>query len=178
MPTLGIIADTHIPQRLARLPDGIERAFRGVDLILHAGDLNSLRVLDDLNQIAPTLAVVGNADLFGTGLPRRRIVEVGGRHIGLTHGHGSWPRYLMRKVIEAFSYDNDFYARAARAEFASDDVSAVVFGHTHRAHYQTIDGVLLFNPGPIAPTYYNTRGPQVGLLRIETDRLSAEVIEL
>jgi len=178
MPTLGIIADTHIPQRLARLPDGIARAFRGVDLILHAGDLNSRRVLDDLNRIAPTLAVVGNADLFGTGLPRRRIVEVGGRCIGLTHGHGGWPRYLARKVIEAFGYNNDFYAQAARAEFASDEVSAVVFGHTHRLYCETIDGVLLFNPGPIAPTYYNTRGPQVGRLRVEPDRLSVEVIEL
>ena len=100
MPTIGLIADTHLPQRLRRLPAGLDRAFRGVDLILHAGDLNSVSVLDELQRIAPALAVVGNADLFGTGLPQRRTVEIGGRRIGLTHGHGNWARYVWRKAIE------------------------------------------------------------------------------
>jgi putative phosphoesterase len=178
MPRVGVIADTHVPQRLARLPDGIADAFRGVDLILHAGDLNKRRVLDDLNRIALTLAVAGNADLFGTGLPARRVIEIGGKRIGLTHGHGNWPRYLWRKMIDLLGYNNEFYARAARAEFERDRVDAVIFGHTHRPYLSTLGGVLVFNPGPVAPDYYTTRGPQVGLLRIEPDRLGAEVIEL
>lgn len=178
MPTIGIIADTHVPQRLPRLPESIDRAFRGVDLILHAGDLNSLSVLGDLNRIAPTLAVAGNADLFGTGLPRRHVIEIGGKRIGLTHGHGNWPRYLWRKVVDLYGYDTNFYARAALAEFASDRVDAVVFGHTHRPYHEQFGRVLVFNPGPVAPDYYTTRGPQVGLLHVDPDRLSAEVIEL
>ncbi|HEY4688291.1 MAG TPA: YfcE family phosphodiesterase [Anaerolineae bacterium] len=180
MPTIGIITDTHIPQRLPRLPDGIGVAFRGVELILHAGDVNKRCVLDDLNRIAPTLAVAGNADLFGSGLPARRIVQVGGRRIGLTHGHGSWPRYLWRKIVDALAreYDTDFYARAALAEFQGDRVDAVVFGHTHRPCQIRLNGVLMFNPGPVAPAYYTTRGPQVGLLHIDARGVRAEVIEL
>jgi len=178
MPTIGIIADTHIPQRLRRLPDGLGAAFQGVDLILHAGDLNKVWVLDDLNRIAPTLAVRGNADLFGSRLPARRVIDIGGKRIGLTHGHGSWPRYLWRKLIDAFEYNSAVYTLAARAVFKNDRVDAVVFGHTHRPCHTTIGGVLMFNPGPIAPDYYVTRGPQVGLLHIESDRLDAEVIEL
>ena len=178
MPTIGIIADTHIPRRLKRLPDGIDRVFRGVDLILHAGDLNKTWVLEELERVAPTLAVVGNADLFGTRLPARRVVEMAGMRIGLTHGHGNWPRYLWRKLIDAFGYDYDFYARAARAEFERERVDAIVFGHTHRPCHATLGGVLMFNPGPVAPRYPVTRGPQVGLLHVGASGLRAEVIEL
>ena len=178
MPTLGIIADTHIPQRLPRLPDGIAAVFRGVDLILHAGDINRRWVLDELNGIAPTLAVVGNADLFRSGLPARRVIEIGGRRIGLTHGFGSWPRYLWRKIGDAVEYDVAYYTRAAYAEFRSRRVDAVVFGHTHRPCLTVFRDVLMFNPGPVAPRYYASRGPQVGLLHVEAPGLRAEIVEL
>lgn len=178
MPTIGVIADTHIPQRLPRLPAGIEAAFKGVDLIAHTGDLNRTSVLAELERIAPTLAVAGNADLFGSGLPTRRLIEMGGKRIGLTHGHGSWRRYLWHKIADAFTCDADAYARAARAEFEREAVDAVLFGHTHRPCQTVIDGVLLFNPGPVAPRYHVTRGPQVGLLHIDDSGLRAEVIEL
>jgi len=178
MPIIGVIADTHVPQRLRRLPPGIDAAFKGVDLIAHAGDLNAPWVLEELNRIAPTVAVVGNADLFWSGLPARRVIEIGGKRIGLTHGHGNWPRYLWRKLVDAFEYDPDFYARAAHAEFRHDPVDAVIFGHTHRPCHTRIDGVLMFNPGPIAPQYYMTRGPRVGRLHVGPNGLRAEVIEL
>lgn len=178
MPTIGVIADTHIPQRLKRLPPSLPAALRGVDLILHAGDLNKPRVLDELSAIAPALAVRGNADLFGSGLPARRIVEIGGRRIGLTHGHGGWLHYLWRKWLDVFEYNVDIYTRAAYAAFKNDRVDAVVFGHTHRPCQGRIDGVLMFNPGPVAPTYYVTRGPQIGLLHVESTGLSVEVIKL
>ena len=178
MPTLGIIADTHIPQRLSQLPAGIQAVFKNVDLIVHAGDLNKLWVLAELERIAPTLAVAGNADLFATGLPARRLLEIGDWRIGLTHGHGSWARYLAHKVIDVFEYDDTAYARAARAAFRHEHVDAVVFGHTHRPCHTIIDGALMFNPGPVAPRYYVTHGPQVGLLHVGVDGLRAEVIEL
>jgi hypothetical protein len=178
MPTLGILSDTHIPQRLPALPAGVASVFRGVDLIAHAGDINQLWVLDELRRIAPTVAVAGNADLFGTGLPARRVIDIGGRRIGLTHGHGSWPRYLGRKFVEVFRFDDEFYRRGVRAEFAGERVEAIVFGHTHRPCHLVIDDVLLFNPGPVAPNYYVTTRPQIGLLHVGSSGLRAEVIEL
>jgi len=178
MPTLGVIADTHIPQRLPRLPDGVRRAFRGVDLIAHAGDVNRRWVLDELSGIAPTVAVAGNADLFGSGLPARRVIELGGRRIGLTHGFGNWPRYLWRKLADAIEYDANFYTRSALAEFRGARVQAVIFGHTHRPCREVLNGVLMFNPGPVAPTYYATCGPQVGLLHVDAGGLRAEVVEV
>src|SRR3972149_1007108 len=109
MATIGVIADTHVPQRLRRLPDGIPAAFRGVDLILHAGDLNSVRVVTELEEIAPVQAVAGNADLFRSGLPLTRVLEIEGRRIGLTHGHGGWARYLVGKARDVLGGRENYY---------------------------------------------------------------------
>ena len=176
MAIIGIIADTHVPQRLAQLPAGIDVAFRGVDLILHAGDITSLDVLAELERVAPVQAVVGNADLFGTGLPLTRLVEIEGRRIGLTHGHGGWGKYVRRKFGDVLGYREEHYMKIARQSFGA--VDAIVFGHTHRAHRSLRSGVLLFNPGPIAPDYYNTPGPQVGLLHVSAESIKAEFVRL
>ncbi len=174
MATIGIIADTHIPQRLPCLPARIPSVFRGVDLIMHAGDINSRRVLIELEAIAPVVAVAGNADLFRHGLPLTRIVEIEGKRIGLVHGHGGWPRYLMGKVRDLLNYREEHYLEIVEKSFGQ--VDAIVFGHTHRVYRGVRAGVLLFNPGPIAPTYYHTSGPQVGLLHVSPQAIETEVI--
>jgi hypothetical protein len=184
MPTIGVIADTHVPQRMDSLPREIRSVFRGVDLILHAGDLNQAWVLRELETLAPTLAVRGNADVFNRDLPYRRVVKFGGKRIGLIHGHGGWLRYLWRKIADAFEYNGDVYTLAARAAFEREPVDAIIFGHTHRPCCYVVDGALMFNPGPVAPTYHMTRGPQVGLLHVETGglrslrSLRSEIIEV
>src|SRR5687768_11958359 len=58
----GLISDTHMPERCPVLPTALNDVFRGVDLILHAGDLGELSVLDRLGAIAPVVAVHGNDD--------------------------------------------------------------------------------------------------------------------
>ena len=174
MPTFGIITDTHIPQRLKSLPPRVFEIFRGVDGILHAGDINSRRVLDELAEIAPVEAVAGNADLFGHGLPLTRVIEVEGRRIGLVHGHGGWSRYLRSKVRDQFSFDEEHYLKIVHRSFGSVDV--VVFGHTHRFCRVERSGIVLFNPGPIAPDFYNTPGPQVGLLHVSAQTLQIEIV--
>lgn len=55
----GLIADTHLPDRLTSLPDSVATIFAGVDLILHAGDAGELRVLDALSAVTPVVAVHG-----------------------------------------------------------------------------------------------------------------------
>jgi len=171
---VGVIADTHVPQRLKRLPAGIDRAFDGVSLILHAGDINCLSVLVELGRIAPVLAVAGNADPPWWKLPRSRVVEVDGCRIGLTHGHGGWRRYLADKVREKLGiWEQPRYLRYARVAF--QDVDVIITGHTHRPHLAYVEGALLFNPGAIAPDYYTFPGPTVGLLHIEAGVARAQV---
>ena len=174
MTTLGIITDTHVPQRLPALPPRVFEVFRGVDRILHAGDINAQRVLDQLAGIAPVDAVAGNADLVGHGLPLTRVIEVDGKRIGLVHGHGGWSRYLVSKVRDQFGYDEERYLNLVQRSFGP--VEAIVFGHTHRLYQARRAGILLFNPGPIAPDFYNTSGPQVGLLHISATSLDFEVV--
>jgi putative phosphoesterase len=176
MATLGIVADTHVPQRLARLPDRLAEALRGVDLILHAGDITSRQVLIELERIAPVQAVAGNADLVGHGLPLTRVIEIEGRRIGLVHGHGGWAKYLTGKVRDRLGYREEYYLKIVRESFGR--VDAIVFGHTHRVFTEVRSGVLLFNPGPIAPDYYNTPGPQIGLLRVTPSTLEPAIIGL
>ncbi len=176
MATIGVVADTHVPQRLARLPDRLADALRGVDVILHAGDITSRQVLIDLAQIAPVQAVAGNADLVGHGLPLTRVIELEGRRIGLVHGHGGWAKYLAGKVRDRLGYREDYYLKIVAESFGC--VDAIVFGHTHRAFTEVRSGVLLFNPGPVAPDYYNTAGPQIGLLRVTAASIEPSIIAL
>ncbi len=173
MSTLGIITDTHIPQRIAALPPRVFEIFQGADRILHAGDINSQRVLDQLAEIAPVDAVAGNADLFRHGLPLTRVIEVAGRRIGLVHGHGGWSRYLRGKVRDRLGYNEEHYLKIVRGSFGA--VDAIVFGHTHRFYQAERSGILLFNPGPVAPDFYNTSGPQVGLLHVTASTITSEI---
>ncbi len=173
MPTLGVITDTHVPQRIKSLPPRVREVFRGVDLILHAGDINSRLVLDQLAEIAPVEAVAGNADLWKHGLPLTRVLEVEGRRIGLVHGHGGWSRYLRSKVRDRFGYDEEHYLKIVQQSIGQVDV--IVFGHTHRFYHAERAGIVLFNPGSIAPDFYNTPGPQVGLLHITQRDVQVEV---
>ena len=173
---VGVIADTHVPQRLKCLPPDIARVFDGVALILHAGDINSQRVLDELKRIAPVVAVAGNADLW-LDLPRSRIVQIEGCRIGLTHGHGGWRRYFLGKLRDKLGpYDLARYQRYASEAFR--DVDVVISGHTHRPHLTYVGKVFLFNPGAVAPDYYTTTGPTVGLLRIKDGVARAELVRL
>ncbi len=176
MALLGIVADTHVPQRLARLPDRLADALQGVDLILHAGDITSRQVLIDLGRIAPVQAVAGNADLVGHGLPLTRVIEIEGRRIGLVHGHGGWVKYLTGKVRDRLGYREEYYLKIVAESFGR--VDAIVFGHTHRVFTEIRSGVLLFNPGPVAPDYYNTPGPQIGLLRITPTAIEPTIVGL
>lgn len=174
---VGLIADTHVPQRLGRLPPLVVEAFRGVCLILHAGDLNRWPVLEELARLAPVVAVKGNADL-GLSLPWREIVEINGVRIGLVHGHGGWRVYLRNKIRETLGgMESLRYLRYARQAFR-EPVHLIVSGHTHRPHLAQVDGVWLVNPGPVAPDYYVQDGPTVGLLHVRPGVLRYERIDL
>ncbi len=151
--TIGVISDTHIPRRARVVPDWVRRAFAGVDLILHAGDLTTLGVLDELAVIAPVEAVAGNVDAMGEAriLSAKRVVEVAGVRIGLVHGHEGSGATTPERALAAFR---------------DDVVAAVVFGHSHQPLNETVDGVLLFNPGSATDPRWAGE-PSVGLLTVD-----------
>jgi putative phosphoesterase len=173
--TVGVIADTHIPDRMRQLPADLPRLFAGVAAILHAGDVTAPAVLDDLARIAPVHAVAGNADFGRLRLPSDLTLEFEGVRIGLTHGHGGWRRYLWEKVMYAVGgYQGRRNAVLAQARFAG--VKAVVFGHTHRPFNRLLNGVLAFNPGSVGPDYFAPYGAAVGLLTIEAGQVRGKIV--
>src|SRR5256885_16298023 len=83
---IGVVADTHSPEFLDRLPDRLFEELRGVDLILHAGDVGGKETLEALAAIAPLQAVRGDHDA-GSGLPLIRVLTEEGRRIAIVHGN-------------------------------------------------------------------------------------------
>jgi putative phosphoesterase len=158
---IGVISDTHIPTRAARVPDAALRLFDGVELILHAGDLSSLAVVDQLSAYAPVEAVQGNVELpeVVAALPIKREIVISRCAIGLVHILG----------------DRAHHARNARAEFFTARV--VVFGHSHIPSVEDRDGLLLLNPGSATD---RRRQPActVAILTITDGQPLAEIIAL
>jgi len=162
---IGVISDTHIPSRARRVPDAALRRFEDVELILHAGDLSTLAVLDQLSAYAPVEAVRGNveAEEVVRALPIKREIVVGGCAIGLVHILGERQRH----------------ARDARVEFPSARV--VVFGHSHVPHVEEVAGaaapLLLLNPGSATD---RRRQPvcTVAILTIADGEPRAEIVPL
>jgi putative phosphoesterase len=156
MPEVVVLADTHIRQgSTRRLPPAVYAALERADLVLHAGDVVTAGVLEELGGFAPTMAVLGNNDgeLVGH-LPDERLLTVEGYRIALVHDSGP------RKGREA----------RLRRRFPAADL--VVFGHSHMpVDASGLDGQRLFNPGSpteMRPAY---RGLGFGRLRIEGGEL-------
>jgi uncharacterized protein len=148
---IGVVADTHRPEFLDRLPDRLFEVLRGVDLILHAGDVGGAETIAELERIAPVDAVRGDHDRKLVALPLIREVTVEGRRIVVVHGDRShWieePQTLLWTLSLGYVHPNATLPRALRRRFPGAD--AIVFGHTHRSHVETRDGTLLFNPGGV-----------------------------
>jgi putative phosphoesterase len=147
---IGVISDTHGLLR----PEAVA-ALRGVEHILHAGDVGDIAILDALRKIAPVTAIRGNVDVAGkcAELPATDVVELGGRLF-----------YLVHAV-----QDLDINPVAA-------GVAMVVSGHSHKASVQVRDGVVFFNPGSAGPRRFSSP-VTVGFVTVE-DGVEASVVEL
>lgn len=159
---IGVISDTHVPQ-FSQIPEAVWEHFAGVKLIIHAGDLSQLSVIDELETIAPVVAVQGNVEQeeVVSKLPIKKEIMVGTCRIGIVHILG----------------DARFYPQTARREFPEAHV--VVFGHSHNPYNEEPAGQLLFNPGSATD---RRRQPScsVGLLVIddETQTVHGQIIPL
>lgn len=146
---VGVVADTHVPERTQSLPEELLTALREeqVDFILHAGDISVPRVLEELESIAPVTAVRGNRDVtFGNGLRAVQRLEFNGVEVALLHGSGTMWEYVKDQFAYIFSgYKLERYIRLVSRDAGNAQV--IVFGHTHRPANETREGHLYFNPG-------------------------------
>jgi hypothetical protein len=155
---IGLISDTHIPEAAEVLPARIKEAFCDVDLILHAGDIYTVSVLDELEVLAPVLAAEGDDDYQEVyrdeRVKQQHILRVGGITILLRHIRPwSWP--------------------------SSEKVpNILVFGHTHNAMIEKKEGILLINPGsPTFPSYKYELGT-IAILDIDSGKVDARIVSL
>lgn len=151
---IGVVADSHVGEYLDALPEGVLEALAGCDLILHAGDLTVPSVLEDLEAVAPVVAVRGDHDrLDGLELPLTAIVVAGGRRIGINHGRRH--RLIDTSVITAsvVAGRNLGYRAGLHAELArrTGPVDCVVYGHWHEPAVATRGSTLFFSPGAVCP---------------------------
>ncbi len=158
---IGLISDTHIPDRAKEIPEKVFEAFSEVDLIMHAGDLTSPKVIDDLEQIAPVMAIQGNMDRAkGIDLPAAKVIEAEGLKIGIVHGE-VYPRADTQQLV--------YLAKEL-------DVDILVSGHSHQPKIEQTDGVLLLNPGsPIVPRLADRT---VMILEINDKKVDVEIIKI
>ncbi len=165
--TVGVVSDTHIPDRVDRIHPQIIPILRKahVDQILHAGDISIPPVLDELEKIAPVTAVRGNRDLiFSRSLPKLRLIDLAGVKVALLHGHGSWANYIRDKLI----YYRDGYQleRYIPNLFrTAPDARVFIFGHTHFPENFWREGRLIFNPGSASSSISRKLVPSIGILR-------------
>jgi uncharacterized protein len=149
--TIGVISDTHGLLR----PEAIA-ALEGCDRIIHAGDVGSANVLNQLRRIAPVVAVRGNVDKghWANALPWSAVVELDGYTIYVIH----------------ILADLDLQAAPA-------DLRAVVFGHSHQPSIEDRDGVLFLNPGSAGPRRFKSP-VSVARMAVVDGRLTAQLIPL
>lgn len=125
---IGLISDTH-----GYLNSKVFDVFAYVQYILHAGDVGDDRILDELQEVAPTFAVSGNVDGSPTKRrPLRFVQEFSGAVIAMTHGH------LL---------DPSRYNESALELFAAEKPALIIHGHSHRAKNETLGDVIVVNPG-------------------------------
>ncbi len=172
--TLGVLADTHVPDRFPHLPAEVEAIFReaGVTVILHAGDVTHPGVLRRLARIAPVYAVRGNRDfLLWWRLPARLRIRIGPIAFTLVHGHGGLWRYAVDKVAFFLGHPLTFREIEDRTWAQHRGAQVLILGHTHMPILRPMGRGWLFNPGsPTVPPQLNRDIPRaVGLVHVSRE---------
>jgi putative phosphoesterase len=148
---VGVISDTHGLLR----PEAAE-ALGGVDLIIHAGDIGRDIILDELESLAPIVAVRGNMDSEG----RTRRLPLN-------------DTVVLENMMVYVIHDLNGIDLAPRAS----GISVVISGHSHKPSVRTQDGVLYLNPGSAGPRRFKLP-VSIALLHINGKHAKAEIVQL
>lgn len=156
----GVLSDTHLRRPDDLFTQRVQYCFRSCEVIIHAGDLTSLSVLEAFQGKA-VHAVCGNMcdSVVRNRFPEQTLFTIGRFTIGLTHGANLGPNIedaLWRLFPEA---------------------DCVIFGHTHRPFCRRYGTTLFLNPGSFQPTGRYGAPGTFALLEIG-DELSARILEL
>ena len=160
---IGVISDTHIPERAQELPKELLAGFKDVDMIIHAGDFVDLSVLEILKNICGNVrAVYGNMDSHELKrlLPEKEVIKAGSFIIGVMHGCG--PAARLPVILEE--------------SFKGDHVDVVVFGHSHASFNEKKKGILFFNPGSPTDKIFSVYN-SYGIIEINS-KIEARIIRL
>jgi putative phosphoesterase len=146
-----VVADTH-----GWMHPEVMDALRGVDLVLHVGDIGDPAILEELGRIAPVRAVRGNMDSepWAQGLPDEVELEAGAAIILMVH-------------------DGD----KVKLKEGDRRYAAVIAGHSHLAQQESRSGTLFFNPGT-AGRARPGRAVSVGVIEVEAGRVQGEIVLL
>lgn len=128
-----VTADTHMPDTGKQLPSRLKQELETTDLIIHAGDWNSMEVYHMLKEYAEVKGVYGNVDRedIKEQFPAKEMLEVHGHKTGIIHGHGD-KKTTEKRALEAFE---------------GEEVDIIIFGHSHIPILRYFKKKLLLNPG-------------------------------
>ena len=160
-----VISDTHIPVRAAKIPKQITEQFKNADLIVHAGDFQTMEVVNNLESYSNFIGVCGNMDSDDVAdkLPEKIIVNIKNNDkefkIGITHGSGT-PQGLAERVLSFFE----------------EKLDCIVFGHSHKQFNGKINSTLMFNPGSPTDTVFAAINT-FGILKINNE-IKGEIIKI
>jgi putative phosphoesterase len=162
MTKIGVISDTHKKEVDEDLKNVWEKYLKDVDIIVHAGDLTSIEILE-LFKDKRVYAIHGNMDDSTTknSLPEKLVFTVENVKIGVVHGWGS-PLGFPEKVL---------------ALFEKDDINCLIYGHTHMPKKKMVGNILTLNPGATFPGFFNRKG-SIAYLFVEGNKAEAEIMEV
>jgi uncharacterized protein len=154
---IGVLSDTHLIEPYPEFKRTIELYFKDVDKIFHTGDFVEWSIAEYLSGFKELIAVCGNMDSknIQKEFLRKRVVELKGFKIGLTHGSGA-PAGIESRIRDEF-----------------DEVDAILYGHTHHPVNHQVKDIYFFNPGSLSRP--SAGRPSLGILRLG-ERIEGEII--
>jgi putative phosphoesterase len=160
---IGVISDTHLSGTKCELPEKLLDTLKDCNLILHAGDILEMCVLEELKKISKVEAVYGNMDgpKVKSVLKEKQILDIEGKRICLMHGYGHPDRLVD----------------VLKNEFWEQKPDIIIFGHSHVPKNEYMDGVLFFNPGSATDTIFAPYR-SYGIIEIENGKIKAEIHRL
>jgi len=152
--TIIALSDTH-EASLKRLPASLRAALERADVVVHAGDITEMTLLQELRAINDTIAVAGNMDstAIKIALPARQLFTFAGKRVGIVHGSGA-PSGIVERVRRLFPENPDL----------------IIFGHSHVPYNGVLQGSQMVNPGPGRQSY--------ATITVLRDRIETAIVPL